>query len=216
MSSKPKSKQYRAPCLCGCDSTSPTTIAAHGKMLRRRAKLRLSGSAQFVPSHDNSSTSHILIPPSHRNLTSPVQPEGDTSYSIEDPMDMDPPANESGPSTSSSSLACVWADRAGRPGREDEDLVPEPGSPELSEDEGGAEGEGSDECEFLTDEEETLDSNISAVHVEISPEGLLTTDFQLCATRAGTFLAAFAFFSSFLYVFSNLLFSAGALGSRRP
>src|ERR1700743_1297752 len=105
MSSKPKSKQYRAPCLCGCDSTSPTTIAAHGKMLRRRAKLRLLGNAQFVPSHDNSSTSHILIPPSHRNLTPPVQPEGDTSYSIEDPMDIDPPANESGSSTSSSSLA---------------------------------------------------------------------------------------------------------------
>ena len=214
MSSKLKSKQYRAPCLCGCDSTLPTTIAAHGKMLRRRAKLRLLGSAQFVPSHDNSSTSHILIPPLHRNLTPPVQPEGDTSYSIEDPMDMDPPANESGPSTSSSSLARVWADRAGRPGHEDEDLVPEPGSPELSEDEGGAEGEGSDEREFLTDEEETLDSNISAVHV--APEGLLTTDFRLCATRAGTFLTAFAFFSSFLYVFSNLLFSAGALGYRQP
>ena len=143
----------------------------------------------------------------------PVQPDGDTSYSIGEPMDTNPPANGSGPSTSSSSpLTRVWADRADHPGREDEDLLPEPGPPELLEDEGGDEDEGSDEPEFLTDEEETPDSNGSTVHVEVSLRGLLTTKFQLCATRAGTFLTAIASFE-FLSFLSTLSSSTRELGS---
>ena len=128
-------------------------------------------------------------------------------------MDNDPPANGSGPSTSSSSpLTCVWTDQAGRPGREDKDLLPEPGPPELSEDEGGDEDEGSDKPEFLTNKEETPDSNESTVHVEVLPRGLFTTKFQLCATRAGTFLTAIASFE-FLSFLSTLSFSTRELGS---
>ena len=88
----------------------------------------------------------------------------------------------------SSSLARVWADRPSRHGREDEDLLPEPGSPELSEDEEEAEGEGnSDEPEFLADDEETPEEEVSPVHVEVSARDQLTADFQLRAGRAGIF-----------------------------
>ena len=81
-----------------------------------------------------------------------------------------------------SPLTCVRADRTGRREREDEDLVPEPGSPEPSEDEDEAENDGNldpDEPELLSDDEEPR------VHVEIPATEQLTAGFQLRATRAG-------------------------------
>ena len=175
MSSKPGPKQYCASCLCGCGSTASSTIAAHGKELKRRARLYLLGGTWFVSSHGSSSTAYLQMPPpTHRKPTAPVQPDGDASYSIGEPMDTDPPANGSGPNTSSSSpLTRVWADQAGHPSHEDKDLLPEPGPPKLLEDEGGDEDEGSDKPEFLANKEETPDSNGSTVHVEVSLRGLL-------------------------------------------
>ena len=97
-------------------------------------------------------------------------------------MDVDlPPA--SGPSSSGPPpLTRVWAGCASRHGREDEDLVSEPGSPELSEDGDEAENnreQNANDPEFLTDDE------VSPTHVEISAREQLTADFQLRAARAG-------------------------------
>jgi len=79
-------------------------------------------------------------------------------------------------------LTHIWANRASRHEREDEDLVPDPGSPELTEDEDETEGSENldpDEPEFLSDDEEP------PTHVEISPMEQLTADFQLRAAEAG-------------------------------
>jgi len=84
-------------------------------------------------------------------------------------------------------LARIWADRANRREREDEDLVSEPGSPELSskdEDEMENRNLGPDEPQFLSDDEEA-----PLVHVEISATEQLTADFQHHAARAGMSLA---------------------------
>ena len=99
-------------------------------------------------------------------------------HATEDPMDVDlPPA--SGPSSSGPPpLTRVWAGRASRHGREDEDLVSEPGSPELSEDGDEAENnreQNADDPEFLTNDE------ASPTHVEISVREQLTANFQLRA-----------------------------------
>lgn len=81
-------------------------------------------------------------------------------------------------------LIHVGADRAGWQGREDEDLVPEPGSPMLSEDEDESEDGGLDyaEPEFVSDDEGP------PVRVEIPARAQLTADFQLRAAKAGMFV----------------------------
>ena len=134
------------------------------------------GVARAVSGFPRPSASH-LIPPGHH---SHQQPQPVEDHGLEDQMEVDlPPAG--GPS--SSPLAHVWASRKSWCEHADEDLVSDPGSPELSEaDEDEVEGnEGLDinEPEFLTDDEET------PVHVEISARDQLTADFQLRATQAG-------------------------------
>ena len=87
-------------------------------------------------------------------------------------------------------LTRVWAGRASRREREDEDLVSEPDSPESSEDEDEAENNGNldpDEPEFLSDDEEPR------IHVEISAAERLTAGFRLHAARAGMSLATVCF-----------------------
>ena len=105
----------------------------------------------------------------------------------EDPMEVDLPGTSGSSSREHPSpLTRVWAARASRREREDKDLVPEPDSPELSEDEDEVEGDGSldaDEPNFLTDDEEP-----APVHVEIPARERLTADFQLRATKAGALL----------------------------
>ena len=81
-------------------------------------------------------------------------------------------------------LARIWADRASRRERQDEDLLSEPGSPELSsEDEDETENGNPDleEPAFLSDDE----SPEPLVHAEISATERLTTDFQYHGARAG-------------------------------
>jgi len=99
-------------------------------------------------------------------------------------------ANGSGSSEPPSPLTHVWAGRASRREREDEDLVPEPGSPELSGDEDDVENDGipgADEPEFLTDEEGP------PAHVEISVREQLTAGFQLRAAQASMSLVVIVF-----------------------
>lgn len=144
-----------------------------------------------------------------------MQPIKDTTNTLEDVMDVDPLENRSGPSNPFP-LTRVWADRGNRCGREDEDLVPEPGSPELSEggeeaeDKGGGNADG--EPEFLTDDEVTPNGRGSPVHVEISARDRLTADFQLHAARAGIF----SNLSSMSQRLSDCLSSTGEFGPRRP
>ena len=67
-------------------------------------------------------------------------------------MEVDP--LQASRSNNPSPLTRIWAHLASRREREDEDLVSEPGSPELSEDEGKTETNGNldpDEPEFLSD-----------------------------------------------------------------
>ena len=85
-------------------------------------------------------------------------------------------------------LTCVWANRPDRHEREDEDLVPEPASPEPSETEDGAKEDENldpDEPVFLSDDEEP-----PIAHIEISAREQLKSDFQLRAAKAGMLLAA--------------------------
>jgi len=105
----------------------------------------------------------------------------------------------------STPLACIWANRASRHEREDEDLVSDPGSPELTEDEDEAEGCKTldpDEPEFLSDDE------APPTHVEISVMEQLTADFQLRAAKAGMLLLLL-FLSSTHCSNSGLVLSAG-------
>jgi len=179
---KPKTKQSHAACLCGCGSKSSSTIATHRKQIARRTNLDSLNVARSVSGLTRPSTSHPIYSKhlSRQRPSDSVQPIED--YAPEDPMDVDlPPA--SGPSSSRPPpLTHVWAGRASRHGREDEDLVSEPGSPESSEDEDEAENNGkqkTDDPELLTDDE------ASPTHVEISAREQLTADFQLRAAQAG-------------------------------
>jgi hypothetical protein len=172
---KLRAKKYRAPCLCGCGSTSPSTIASHRKLLTKKANLDSLSIARSI-------SRVTLKRPSHRKPRHSVQPvENDGA---EDPMEVDyTEASGSGSSDHSSPLTRIWTNRASRHEREDEDLVSEPGSPESSEDEDENDGSlDADEPAFLTDDEEP------PVHVEISARDQLTADFQLRATRAGMLL----------------------------
>jgi len=188
----PKSKQTRAPCLCGCGATSPSTIAAHRKEFAREAKIRSLNTARAaVPTVS-------LVTPRRRSGQEPAVPlpsaptgEGEhenVGPSTEDLMDVDPdPPRLHEPSEiprSRSPINRVWTSRVDRPGREDEDLVSDPGSPEVSEDEDGEDGEmrSGEEPAFLTDDEDQ-----GVARVEISARDRLTANYQLSAARAGMF-----------------------------
>lgn len=201
-----KSRQSRAPCLCGCKATSPTTIAAHRKALERRARLDSLSSARFVSNHPQLSASCLISSKhlSQRQPTDPVQSAEEATCATDDLMDVDPPASGPRPSETSSTLARVWANRAKRPEREDEDLLSEPGSPEPSENGEDVESEGRgniDEHEFLSDDEGTYRDEGTPVHAEISVRSQLTTNIQLHAARAGAFLNMVALLEYFLRSF---------------
>lgn len=180
----PKQKQFRTSCMCGCGSTSSSTIAAHRKQITRRTNLDSLDAARSVSGLTRFSTSHLASSKhlSRQKPREPTQPAEDRTP--EDPMEVDHPlASDS----SSSPLTHVWAGRAGQHQREDEDLVSEPESPELSGDEDEVKNDGNqdaDEPEFLTDDEEP------PTHVEIPARNRLTADFQLHATRAGMLLVS--------------------------
>ena len=183
-----KRKQFRAPCLCGCGKTSPSTIAAHSKELAKKAKLTSLDIARFVSGHPEPSTPSS-VPSNHLARQNPTQPIEDVDYTANGPMEVDSVANRS-----SSLLDRVWAGRASQCGREDEDLVPVPGSPESSEDEEEAENDErkgfSDEPDFLSDDDEPTSIRPTPVHLGISARDQLTVDYQSQAARAGAFLTA--------------------------
>jgi hypothetical protein len=179
---KSKTKQYRAPCLCGCQSRCPATIAAHGKVVARGANKNALAIARSTFRLTDSKTSGLvpaIHPPRRRQERSAQTNEG---YTTEGPMEVDlPQASQSG--EPSPPLAHIWADRTSRHEREDEDLVSEPGSPEPSGDEDKTWSDrdlGPDEPKFLSDDEGP------DAHMEISATEQLTGDFQLRSTRAGT------------------------------
>ena len=96
----------------------------------------------------------------------------------------------SGSSDPSPPLTHVWANRASRCKREDEDLVSDPGSPQSSEDEDEVEVDGNldpDEPDFLSGDEEPR------VHAEIPATEQLNASFQLRAVRAGVSLTTAIF-----------------------
>jgi hypothetical protein len=104
-------------------------------------------------------------------------------------MEVDHP-QASGSGEPSSPLARVWANRAGRREREDEDLVSEPGSSSDNSDEEEAENNANpspDEPGLLSDDE------APPVHVEISAAERLTAGFQLHAAKAGMLFNATVF-----------------------
>ena len=172
---KVKKKQYRAPCLCGCPSKSPATIAAHGKLFAQRANIKSLSHARAVSGLANSSASR------QKQRRSPRLAE---EHAAEDQMEVD--HLQASGSNDPSPLTRIWAHRASRREREDEDLVSEPGSPEPSEDEDENEIDGNldpDEPELLSDSEEPR------IHAEISATEQLTAGFQLHAARAGVLLA---------------------------
>ena len=175
---KAKSAKYRAPCLCGCGSKSPSTIAAHGKAIMKAAKMKALSAARSVSSPATSSAHHSA-PTKHRKSRHPTGlPE---NHAPEDPMEVDLPQG-SGSGEPLNPLVRIWVNRAGRREREDEDLVSDPGSPELSDNDDEAEGNGNadpDEPEFLTDDEGP------PIHVQISATEQLSADFQLHAAKAG-------------------------------
>ena len=162
--------------------------------MQRKAKLNSLRSARSISGRSNLPASRLTLLKCRSHKKPPPDPLQHAKDATEDPMDVDLPENGSGPgpTVSSPPLTRVWADRANRHGREDEDLVPEPDSPQLSEDEEEAEDEGRgdvEEPEFLTDDERTSGSaEGTLVHVEISTRDQLNADFQLHAARAGVFL----------------------------
>ena len=182
---KSKTKKYRAPCGCGCGSTSSSTISAHRKEAEQRARIESLSVARSVSGLAGSST-YQPTPAKHPSLrrkrgcsTPPANDDGAPDH--EDAMEVDhPQAGGSGDPP----LARIWADRASRREREDEDLLSEPGSPEISsedEDEIGSGNLDPDEPVFLSDDEDTD----PLVHVEISATEQLTADFQYRAAKAG-------------------------------
>lgn len=191
-----KSKQPRAPCLCGCGATSPTTISHHRKKLEKKARLTSLNVARLVSGNPTPSTSRSL-PSTHLShqeaQDQAVRPMDDTSPAAEDQMDIDQSSvDRSHPGGPSSNLRHVWAGRTSRRERQDEDLISEPGSPEPSEDEGENDatdhGGGSvTDTDFFTDDETEPTANCEnpPAHVEISARDQLTTDFRLHAARAG-------------------------------
>ena len=185
MLNKRKSKQTRAPCLCGCSATSSSTIAAHQKEFAKKAKLRslkvAHAAIPAVPSVASRRHSH-----QEQAVSTGEGDQGGADHGVEDLMEVDPPVHEP-PRIPSSGINRVWAGRPNQPGREDEDLVSEPGSPEVSEDEDTQDGEmgDGDELGYLTDDDE-------CAHVEISARDRLTANYQLSAARAGTFSTIFA------------------------
>jgi len=118
------------------------------------------------------------IPPT-RNKDIPHHPPK-TAPDHEGTMEVDLP-QEGG---SGEPLARIWADRTSRRKCEDEDLLSEPGSPELSSEDENETKNGNldhDEPVFLSDDEDPD----PPVHVEISVTEQLTTDSQYCAAKAG-------------------------------
>ena len=207
---KAKTKQYRTPCSCGCKSTSSSTIVAHRKEAQQRAKLDALAVARSISGLTGSSTRRPLVPTTHP----PRQRQGhstslteDCPPDHEDTMEVDhPQAGGSGEPP----LARIWADRASRREREDEDLVSEPGSPELSSEDGDETENGKldpDEPVFLSDDDDDPDP---LVHVEISATEELTTDFQYRAAKAGMS----PFFASAHDANSDFALSAGAFRPR--
>jgi len=158
----------------------------------KRTNLDSLSVARSVSGLVGSSTSHL----SHRKPRGSLQPVED--YIPEDAMEVDPPLASGSGSSGPPPLARVWASHASRHGREDEDLVSEPGSPEPSEDEdevGDNRKQGTDDQELLSDDEE------SQIHVEISAREQLTADFQLCAMKASMSLVAIIFCEAYLMHF---------------
>src|ERR1700679_3373411 len=145
---KPKHGQYRAPCLCGCKSKSPTSIAAHGKAIARRGKIDSLALARSACHR----TSPLTFQPAPTTQNFYLEP-GNVARTAEDPgIEVDLP-QASGFRDLSPPLTRVWADRASRREREDEDLVPEPDPSESSEDEDKVENGGNLEPdEHLSDE----------------------------------------------------------------
>ena len=115
-------------------------------------------------------------------------------------MNVDHPQG-SGSGNPSLPLTRVWANRPSRHEREDEDLIPEPGSPELSENEDQAEGDENldpDEPVFLSDDEEP-----PIAHIEISAREQLNSGFQLRAAKAGMLLATGLLTLQYPYFFTQ-------------
>ena len=171
---KAKPKQYRTPCPCGCKSTSSSTIAAHKKEAERRAKLHALAVARSVSGLAGSSVQHSFTkhPPCQKQGHS-APPTEERAPDHEGAMEVDLP-QEGG---SGEPLAHIWADRASRREREDEDLLSEPGSPELSSEDEDETENGNLDCDepvFLSDDEDPD----PPVHMEISATEQLTTDFQ--------------------------------------
>ena len=179
---KTAKKQYRAPCLCGCGSRCPATIAAHGKALMKKRKLDALAHARSCltglsrqnpgPSSQNIEDYTIEYPPV----------EGTTAEHM---MVVDPPPDDPSPP-----LTHVWTNRAGRHEREDEDLVPEPDLPGSSEDEDEPEnGEDPEEDEpnLISDDDEP-----PMIHAEIPATEQLTAEFQARAAKASMFPPAFS------------------------
>jgi hypothetical protein len=208
---KKKPGQYRTPCLCGCGSTCPATIAAHGKAILEKMKIEslaharscLTGLSRRKPgpslqgAEDNTPdalTTEYNAPDTHTTEFPTAE-----DYAGEDTMAVDPPqVNEPG---SPPPLAHTWANRIDRQGREDEDLVPEPDSPGSSEDEDDHGNERNDEPNFMSDDEEPL------IHTEIPAAEELTADFQIRATRAGMLPLVFSASHH-----PNFMSSTGAFG----
>ena len=206
---KPKQKQSHTPCLCGCGSKLSSTIAAHRKQIMKKTNLdslsitrsvsQLAGSSAARPIHSK----HL----SHQKPRDFVQPVEDNAP--EDPMAVDPPPASGSSSGGPPPLTRVWAGHASQCGREDEDLVSEPGLPESSADEDEAENNGRQDTgdpELLTDDDEP------PVHVEISAREQLTADFQLRATRASMSLIATIF--GVFHTVPDSQFSTRTPGSR--
>ena len=181
---KAKTKKYRAPCGCGCGSTSSSTISAHRKEAEQQAKINSLVVARSVSGLTGSSSrrpTSAKRPPRKRKQGHSTPPAEDRAPDHEDPMEVDRP--EVGGS-SESPLARIWANRAGRREREDEDLLSEPGSPELSSDDEDEPENGNldpDEPQLLSDDEDPD----SLVHVEISATERLVSGFQYRAAKAG-------------------------------
>jgi hypothetical protein len=165
---KLKTRQYRALCLCSCGLRSPSTITSHRKLAKRKANIDALAIAQSVSSPTTGLLALAKCPPHQKPRRQPAE-----DYAPEDPMEVDQPqASRLG--EPSAPLARIWANRASRREREDEDLVSKPGSPE-PENEAEAENSGNqspiDEPEWLSDDE------APPTHVEISATEELTASF---------------------------------------
>jgi hypothetical protein len=186
------SKKRRARCICGCGSTTASTIAEHKRINAQGKNINSLNLARSIAGLTGALTPR-LIPTkksTHRKRGVPRQPVEEQISEV--PMDVDLPQATGSDSAQTSAnpepLTLVWDNRASRQERQDEDLVDEPSSPELSEDEGVAENSGGpdpDEPEFLSDDEDLSVDGGQPACVEISASDQLNADFQLRAVEAG-------------------------------